>query len=117
MAKSFQLRSQREVVVQLAVVAQHEAPIFAAHGLVTRSAEVDYAEPVVSECDSVLAIEVVASIVGPSMDDAIRHGVQIAVVASDAALKKPASYSTHCLACALDRFPELIRLITVSQGS
>ena len=95
MVKSFQLRSQLQEVVQLAVVAQDEAVIFATHGLVPRRAEIDDAEPIVGECDAMLTIEVVASVVGSPMDDAIRHCVQIAIVASDAALKKPAAYSTH----------------------
>jgi hypothetical protein len=95
MAEPFKLSFQVEEIIQLAVVAQNKAAIFAAHGLVTRGAEIDDAEPVVGESDAMLAIEVVASVVGPSMDDAIRHGVQIAIVASDAALKKPTAYSAH----------------------
>jgi hypothetical protein len=49
----------------------------------------------VGKGNPMLAIEIVSSVVGPTVDDAIRHGLKIAIVACFAVFKKPAAYSTH----------------------
>src|SRR5262245_20818669 len=95
MTKLFQFCPKIEKVVQLAVIDKNDTAVLAGHWLVPCRREVNYAEPIVGECDVALPIVEVSSIVGSAMFDRVGHRDQLCIIAREALSKKPSTYSAH----------------------
>src|SRR5712691_8643075 len=73
MASRFKSRSQRFVIVDLAVESYPDAPIFVGHGIAARRREVDNSKPPVAKPDCSIVAHVDARVVGSAMSHRVAH--------------------------------------------
>jgi hypothetical protein len=98
-ARTFQLGAQVEMIVDLAVVADHVAPRGRRHGLMPRGAEIEDREPAMAKGDARCGIGPGAVTVGPAPRDGAGHGERGAFglrLIEPLGQAQKAGYSAHC---------------------